>query len=159
MYDWKCDQYGWPTKVKARLVARGDQQTQYIDFGEVFAPTVAVSCVRLLAAFACEQELEIYHLDIEQAFVNSRLEDGIDVYTRLPKGCGMMFGLVVKLAKSLHGLKQASRQWHAHLKRCLLRLGCEQCLADTCVFRLIGDGIVVLKLVVHVDDVFSVGKK
>ena len=159
MYDWKCDAYGWPTKVKSRLVARGDQQTQYIDYGEVFAPTVAVSCVRLLAAFACEQDLEIFHLDIEQAFVNSEMEDGHDVYMRLPKGCGAMSGMVVKLAKSLYGLKQAARQWHAHLKRCLLVLGFEQCLADACVFRLMEDGLVVLTVVVHVDDVFSVGKK
>ena len=37
--------------------------------------------------------------------------------------------------------------------------GCEQCLSDACVFRLIEDSIGVLTLVVHLDDVFSVGKK
>ena len=141
------------------MVARGDQQTQYVDFGEVFAPTVTASCVKMLAAFACEQDLEIFHSDIEQAFVNSKLEDGLDVYMKLPKGCGLMSGMIVKLAKSLYGLKQASRQWHAHLTRCLLYLGFEKCLADACVFRLIENGLVVLTLVVHVDDVFSVGKK
>ena len=45
------------------------------------------------------------------------------------------------------------------LKKCLLVLGFEQCLADSCVFRLIRGGIVVLILVVHVDDIFVVGKK
>ena len=47
------------------------------------------------------------------------------------------------------------------LKTCLLVLGFEQCLADSCVFRLIRGGIVVLILVrvVHVDDIFAVGKK
>ena len=45
------------------------------------------------------------------------------------------------------------------LKKCLLVLGFEQCLADSCVFRLIPRGIVVLILVVHVDDIFAVGKK
>ena len=38
-------------------------------------------------------------------------------------------------------------------------LGFEQCLADSCVFRLIRGGIVVLILVVHVDDIFAVGEK
>ena len=33
------------------------------------------------------------------------------------------------------------------------------CLADSCVFRLIRGRIVVLILVVHVDDIFAVGKK
>ena len=45
------------------------------------------------------------------------------------------------------------------LKKRLLVLGFEQCLADSCVFRMIRGGIVVLILVVHVDDIFAVGKK
>ena len=53
----------------------------------------------------------------------------------------------------LYGLRQASRQWYAMLKKCLLVLGFEQCLADSCVFRLIRGGTVVLILVVHVDAV------
>ena len=43
--------------------------------------------------------------------------------------------------------------------KCLLVLGFEQCLADSCVFRLIQGGIVVMILVVHVDDIFAVGKE
>ena len=34
-----------------------------------------------------------------------------------------------------------------------------QCLADSCVFRLVEGGKVVMHLVVHVDDIFAVGKK
>lgn len=35
----------------------------------------------MLAAYACDLDLEIYHLDIEQAFVDAELEPpGIDVY-------------------------------------------------------------------------------
>ena len=45
------------------------------------------------------------------------------------------------------------------LKKCLLVLGFEQCLADSCVFRLVEGGKVVMHLVVHVDDIFAVGKK
>ena len=45
VFAWKADEYGWPTKTKARLVARGDQLTANIGLGELFAPTVAVSYV------------------------------------------------------------------------------------------------------------------
>ena len=45
------------------------------------------------------------------------------------------------------------------LKKCLLALGFEQCLADSCVFRLIRGRVVVLILVVHVDDIFAVGRE
>ena len=63
------------------------------------------------------------------------------------------------MSKSPYGLRQALRQWYAMLKKCLLVLGFEQCLADSSVFRLIRGGTVVLILVVHVDDNFAVGKE
>ena len=47
IFDWKVDQFGWPTKAEARLVARGDMQREYIDFEDLYAPTVASSSVRL----------------------------------------------------------------------------------------------------------------
>ena len=53
VFDYKTDEYGWPTKNKARPVSRGGVQRMNIDFVEYFAPTVAVSIVRLLAAMAC----------------------------------------------------------------------------------------------------------
>ena len=102
-----------------------------VDFGEMFAPTVAVSSVRLLAALACELNLDLCNFDIEQAFVQSDLEE--DVYMRLPQGCERLSGKIVRLTNSLYGLKQASRQWHAQLAKCLLTLGFVQCKADACV--------------------------
>ena len=87
VFDWKADEYGCPTKTKARLVARGDVQRMNIGFGELFAPTVAVSSVRLLTAMACELDLDLCHFDIEQAFVQSDLEE--NVYMRLPQGCAV----------------------------------------------------------------------
>ena len=48
VFDWKADARGCPTKAKARLVARVDENRISIDFGGLFAPTVAVSSVRWL---------------------------------------------------------------------------------------------------------------
>ncbi|CAB1098582.1 unnamed protein product [Ectocarpus sp. CCAP 1310/34] len=106
---------------------------------------------------ACEQYFSLRHFDIKQAFVQSDLDEF--VFMRLPEGCGRLSGMIVKLNKSLYGLKQASRQWHSHLVRCLICLGFIQCLADTCVFRLIEEGRVVVTLAVHVDDIFSIGEE
>ena len=79
---------------------------------------------------------------------------------RLPQGCGRVSGKTVRMNKSLYGLKQASRQWHAHLTRCLLSLGFVQGLANACVFRLMEVGRVVMTIiVVHADDIFAVGEK
>ena len=41
----------------------------------------------------------------------------------------------------------------------VLALGFEQCTAVACVFRLTENGLSVLTVVVHVDDVFFVGRK
>ncbi|CAB1107751.1 unnamed protein product [Ectocarpus sp. CCAP 1310/34] len=115
VFNWKSDEYGWPTSVKSRLLARGDMQRVHVDCGETYAPTVAVSSVRLLAAIACEQNLSLRHFDIKQAFVQSDLDE--DDFVRLPEGCGRLSGMNVKLNKSLYGLKQASRQcWRGTLK-------------------------------------------
>ena len=109
-----------------------------MDFADLYAPTAATSSVRLLVAFTNEYDLELCHFDVDQAFVRADLKE--DVFMRLPEGCGALSGKIVKLNKSLYGLRQASRQWYAMLKKCLLALGFEQCLADSCVFRLISEG-------------------
>ena len=142
VYTWKVDEHGWVVKAKSRLVARGFKQREGIDFGEAFSPTVSSFCVRLLSAIACECDMDLCHFDVDQAFVQSRLDE--NVFLRLPRGCGKVSGKVVRLNKSLYGLKQASRTWHAHLTTCLLRLGFEQCLKNVCFFRLIEDGRVTI---------------
>ena len=77
-----------------------------IDFKATFSPTVSSSCVRLLSAIACKLDLDVCHFDVEQAFVQSKLDE--DVFLRLPRGCGRLSDKVVRLNKSLYGLKQAS---------------------------------------------------
>ena len=157
VFDSKADEYSWPTQTKARLVARGDEKRANIGFGKLFAPIVAVSSIRLLTAMAYELDLDLCHFDIEQASVQSDLEK--NVFMCLPQGCGGLSGKIGKLNKSLYGLKQASRQWHAHLTRCLLTLGFAQCMIDPCVFRLMNEGRVMRTVVVHVDEIFAIGER
>ena len=78
---------------------------------------------------------------------------------RLPKGCGAMSGNVVKLCRSLYGLKQASRQWHHRLLRGTRGFGFEQYLVSggCACLRLVEEGAVSIVVVVHVDDIFAMG--
>ena len=111
----------------------------------------------LLAALACELDLDLCHFDAEQAFVQSDLDEV--VYIRLPPGYGALSRKAVRLRRSLYGLKQASRKWRYHLVRGMKALGFEQCEADACVMRLVEDGGVSVVVVVHVDDIFAIGRK
>ena len=78
---------------------------------------------------------------------------------KLPDGCGDKSGKVVRLNKSVYGLKQAGRRWAMHLGDVIVReIGMEQCKADPFVFRLIRDGVVVMIICVHVDNITAAGE-
>ena len=157
LFSWKSYGLGWISKAKSRLVAHEFKQREGIDLRETFAPTVSSSCVRFLNAIARELDLDVCHFDVEQAFVQSKLEEG--VFLRLPKRCGSLSGKIVRFNKSLYGLKQASRSWHTYLTSCLKTLDFQQCLADACVFRLAEEGRIAIIAVVHVDGIYAVGLK
>ena len=59
----KLDEHGLITSNKARLVVKGYNQQQDIDFGETYAPIVRLEVVRLLVAFACIIDLKLYQMD------------------------------------------------------------------------------------------------
>ena len=80
------------------------------------------------------------HFDAEQAFVQSDLDEV--VYIRLPPGCGALSGKVMRLRRSLYGLKHASRTWNYHFVKGMKALGFEQCKADAYVMCLVEDGAV-----------------
>ena len=68
---WNAHEHGSVTKAKARRVARACSRLDRIDYFKTFAPTPAAACVRLLAVIACELNLDLCHLDAEQAFAQS----------------------------------------------------------------------------------------
>ena len=152
VFAWKVDKDGNIVKPKARLVARGFSQVHTVDFLETYASTPAASCVKLLVAIAVENDWKLRQLDVNQAFIQADLD--FNVFIKLPDGSEDKRGKVVKLNKSVYGLNQVGRSWAMHLGDVIVRkIGMEQCKADPCVFRLIRDGIVVIIVCVHVDDI------
>ena len=141
------------------MVARGCSQIQGVDYFDTFAPTPSTSSIRLLVCVALERDLDLYHFDAEQAFVQSELD--ADVYMRMPRGCGDMSGKTVLLNKSLYGLKQAARSWHSLLVATLRSIGFEQHPSEPCVLRLLDpkSKTVKIMLAVHVDDMIVAGSK
>ena len=75
VYTWKTDEFGRVVRVKARFVARGFAQRDGVDFFETISSCPSVTSIRLLAALACELGLGLCHLDVEQAFVRSELNE------------------------------------------------------------------------------------
>ena len=104
MYTWKSDETDKAVKVKARLVVRGFSQRPGVDYHEPFAPTPAAPCIRLMAAIACELQLDLCHLYVQQVFVQAELKEV--VLMRMPHVCGALSGRVERLNRGLYGLKQ-----------------------------------------------------
>ena len=156
VFKWKVNEFGEVVKPKCRLVARGFTQVPGVDYDETFSPTPQASSVRLLITIALREKLDLLHFDAERAFVQSKLNE--ELYMKLPPGCNKASGQIVKLARSIYGLKQAGRCWHTLLVQQLESFGLEQCPADPCIFRKTRkDGRIRMMLAVHVDDMVVAG--
>ncbi|XP_058732808.1 uncharacterized mitochondrial protein AtMg00820-like [Vicia villosa] len=66
----KMDENGIITRNKARLVAQGYNQEEGIDFEETFAPVARLEAIRLLLAYACSLDFELFQMDVKSAFLN-----------------------------------------------------------------------------------------
>jgi hypothetical protein len=154
VYKTKYTPDGAVERHKARLVARGFQQREGIDFDEVFAPVSKYSTLRALLAVVAEEDLELEQLDIKTAFLNGELKE--EVYLEQPPGYSTG-NLVCKLHKALYGLRQAPRAWHLCLKEELEAAGFQASSADPSLFFLDNKSGRIY-LLVYVDDILVAGK-
>ena len=142
---------------KARIIARGFEQVQGIDFQEIFAPMICNKSLHTLLAIEACQDLEIHQLDLKTAFLNGTLKE--DVYMVQPKGFEnpMFPHLVCKLHKTLYGLRQAPREWYEEIKLTFGSMGLISNAYDGAVFiGKIDEMVVIIGL--YVDDMLVMAK-
>ena len=151
----KYDAFGFLTKYKVRLVAKGFLQKPGLDYNEVFSPVSKLTTLRLLLAHAAANDLELKQLDVATAFLNGALDE--NVYVQIPPGLSDQYpNKCFHLRKAIYGLKQAPRVWWLNLSNTLTSNGFTPSYADTCLFHRKGKHGLVLMLV-YVDDVLAVG--
>jgi hypothetical protein len=136
------------------VVAKGCGQRPGIDYNEVFAPTFRPAALRLILAIAGIQDMELCSVDITSAFPNGDLEE--DIYMRPPEGYDYG-GKVLKLKKSLYGLKQAARQWNKKLHAALSSMGFTRLESDRSIY-LYTKGEVKIIVPIYIDDITLASK-
>ena len=143
-------------KYKARLCAHGGMQRWGEDYWETYSPVVNWVSVRALMVLSLIHGLETKSIDFVLAFPQADLDT--DVYMELPFGfdCDGSRSYVLKLNKSLYGLKNSSRNWFQHLTSGLKTRGFIPSQVDPCI--LYREDCIIL---VYVDDciIFSKSSK
>jgi hypothetical protein len=151
VYKVKLDQENKPIRYKARVVAKGFQQTYGIDYTETFAPVAKLKSIKLVLAIVAHNNLELKQLDFDTAFLNAFLSE--EVYMEQPEGFHSGEStMVCKLNKALYGLKQAPYEWNQEVNNFMLQLGYTAIVCDSCVYikKTEADRIIILCL--YVDD-------
>jgi hypothetical protein len=159
---FRCKRYpdGRIRKFKARFCARGDRQIEGVDFFDTFAPVINWTSVRLLLILSAILGLSTKQVDYTAAFVHAPIDRDPNwesmsneekarsgVYLGMPRGFHQP-NKVLKLKRSLYGLRQSPRNFFQHLKSKLESIGFEaNDNIDPCLF--ISDKVICL---VYVDD-------
>lgn len=146
-------------KHKARLCAQGFTQVEGVDYDETYAPTGSKAALRALTAVAAEQDLEIHKMDAVAAFLNGVPKETI--YLRVPQGFeipGKTERTVLKVNKSIYGLKQSPRCWYDELRLFMISIDFRPSTADPCLF-IKNDGSNPCYVHVHVDDMTIAGTR
>ena len=149
LYKVKRSATGQIERFKARLVACGNfvGDTE-VDFTDIKSNVVRIASVRLLFSLAASLGLEVDGLDVDQAFLLNGLEK--EVFMRKAQGYNSD-GKVLRLLKSVYGLREAPMLFEKLVVQWLLEFGFERLQADKCVFKLMSNGRYLI-IGIYVDD-------
>ena len=150
----KISSDGSVSSYKAWLVAKGFEQTEGIDYDDIFSPVVRFESVRTVFALAAENDLHVHHMDVSNAFLNSKLDS--EVFMTQPETFSNN-NLVCKLNKSIYGLKQSSECWNFNLDAFIKQQGFSQSNADACIYTKTTSSDLFV-VAVYVDDIIIASK-
>ena len=150
-YRIKRDDKGELSRRKARLVAQGFAQIGGIDYeiNNTSSPVVRMETNRLLLALAARYDLEVQMIDVKGAYLNGKLDE--EIYMKQPEGFTDGTDRVLKLHKTIYGLKQSGKVWNDRLNREFKKLNFQRLLSDQCVYTRRNDAEIII-VSVHVDD-------
>ena len=119
---------------------------------KTYALVVRLQAIRILLAYACAHNINLYQMDVKSVFLNGYINELI--YVKQPPGFEdeKKLNHVYKLKKALYGLNQAPRACYERLRDFLLSKGFKMGKVDTTLFTMkLGNDLFVLQI--YVDDI------
>ena len=139
-------------RIKARLVARGFEESQYL---QTDAPTADKTSQRLFLSIAAMRTWTIQSLDIKAAFLQSHQMQR-NLYLKPPSDIKKS-NTVWIVKKPIYGLRDAALNWYKTMKSDLIDLGCTESILDPALFCYYNAEELIGMLVSHVDDFLYAG--
>ncbi|SCZ94927.1 BZ3500_MvSof-1268-A1-R1_Chr11-3g03484 [Microbotryum saponariae] len=95
------------------------------------------SSIRCLLALAAANGYHVHQADIDKAYLHGELDH--DIWMTTPRGFDFPSDKVLRLRRSIYGLKQAGRIWNRHIDTSLRNLGYKATGTDHCIYSRIDD--------------------
>ena len=158
---WACKKKS-NGKLRGRLNARGFRQIAdvHYDQSSIHAPVTNGISIRVLLTLMIMAGWVANVVDVKGAFLHGEFTDGEVIYMKVPKGFERYYGsnVVLRLLKTIYGLKQAAMAFWKMLLKCMKDMGMLRSTADPCIyFDWSQRGLVVIAS--WIDDNLIVGSK
>ena len=151
----KVDPMQKTQRYKARLCLRGFRQIEGVDFSadKIFSPVARHEAVRTILSIAAEEGLYLHQFDVKTAFLHAELTD--EIYMKPPEGSNYDRNKVLRLLRSIYGLKQSPYNFNKKLTKIIKDRGLIQSHTDPCLFY--RNGKERLMILIYVDDAICAG--
>jgi Reverse transcriptase (RNA-dependent DNA polymerase) len=152
----KCDDSGKVVRYKVCYVAKGYAQQYGMDYNKTTTPTARLESFRTILYLAAMLDWDLQQMDVKTAFLHGILPEEETTYMEQPPGFKHpgQEDWVMKLMKSIYGMKQASHIWNKTFHQAVTSWGFRRIPCEWCVYyRHSATGIIIFA--VHVDDIIS----
>ncbi len=133
----KHDDAGKVVHYKVCYVAKGYAQHWGINYDKTTTPTVHLESFCSILHIGATLDWDLQHFDIKTAFLHGILPEDKMMFMEQPQGFEepRKEDWVMRLMKSIYGMKQASQIWNQTFHNAMVSWGFECLSCDWCVYR------------------------
>lgn len=158
---WACKKKS-SGKLRGRLNARGFKQVDGVHFdgSSIHSPVTNAATIRIVLVLMLMAAWTGHLTDVNGAFLLGKFTDGEEIYMKVPQGFEKFYAsdVLLKLKKTLYGLKQAAMAFWRELLKAMRSMGFTRSTADPCLyFKWTQDGLAIMAS--WIDDNLIVGNE